>query len=703
MPGLDRTVATSYQELLALGYPAPDSALLREVELEQYDVWGRVQVVRVRALVTDAPDGGPPWALLEGSYRPVLAMGPELAMATECAESNARVERIRREIDTAHAALEDGAPAPAPLNELYDALAEAAGLCPMSDAWPILAARRDDEALPQDLRSLPPSTTVREFVGQSASLWIASLFENAITHHMQGQVGVALWNVRRIAHVLELGATGTIDLGDTELYWQVPALLQDLERRHVAVARALPTPIRGCPVAPTAVAGLLEALDEVDARQGGQPGGVSLSSAPYVEALIAAGEPALPSLVDCLEHDDRLTRSVHFWRDFAPSRTVMGVHEACYVAIANILDHDFFAAVATGDDLSSRGGGTRAQLGAAIRRYMADVGALTPAERRLAILRDDARDPLEWADAAGWIVSRVHPEHESTIGLGLGARGEPAMLGDGLRATRDSEVRRTLVSRATALGEQEWDATCEIAAAAVVWDAALTSELVPLGRACVRADDCPCLGFVVGAMSDRVPEAPRRLVEQLLEEGLGPWDALDTLRYGPYLEIEAFRVALGRRLLRESGEALVRWADWGDAVWLLFERRLPAAPRFARRLLATTTPVGRLSFGEHGAGIRSMDGRSWSSVEIAERFEGERTIRVRDYIAASLGPHLLVAFSWGWPDEQRDRAIQDISVALDAAWRLPAPPPERTIALWELAREEPAPSCGPTPAPSGPD
>ena len=62
------------------------------------------------------------------------------------------------------------------------------------------------------------------------------------------------------------------------------------------------------------VAYLIGQLDEVDARQWSQPGGVSLASDWRVEALIKIGEPAVPALIDCLETDERLTRSVHFWR-----------------------------------------------------------------------------------------------------------------------------------------------------------------------------------------------------------------------------------------------------------------------------------------------------------------------------------------------------------------------------------------------------
>jgi len=62
---------------------------------------------------------------------------------------------------------------------------------------------------------------------------------------------------------------------------------------------------------------LIDALDEVDARQFGQPGGVDLASDRRVQELIRLGDVAVPDLIDAVEKDERLTRSVHFWRDFA--------------------------------------------------------------------------------------------------------------------------------------------------------------------------------------------------------------------------------------------------------------------------------------------------------------------------------------------------------------------------------------------------
>ena len=72
------------------------------------------------------------------------------------------------------------------------------------------------------------------------------------------------------------------------------------------------------------IAALIADLDQVFAQQFGQPGGVSLGESPIVGALIAEGDEAVEPLIDDLERDTRLTRAVHFHRDFFRSRTIMG-------------------------------------------------------------------------------------------------------------------------------------------------------------------------------------------------------------------------------------------------------------------------------------------------------------------------------------------------------------------------------------------
>jgi hypothetical protein len=145
---------------------------------------------------------------------------------------------------------------------------------------------------------------------------------------------------------------------------------------------------------------LIRALDEVDQRQWGQPGGVPLGYDARVKALIEIGDPAVPALIDTLETDDRLTRSVHFWRDFAESRTVLSVREAALTALMSILRVRAFEVHATGDNFTSRGKEKAAQTARRLRAYWTKYGAKPFDERMMAVLTDDNASPEMWREAA---------------------------------------------------------------------------------------------------------------------------------------------------------------------------------------------------------------------------------------------------------------------------------------------------------------
>ena len=123
---------------------------------------------------------------------------------------------------------------------------------------------------------------------------------------------------------------------------QADALVAELHRRK-SVGTFGKTPAEKLPKesdawsVPKKLVYLIDALDEVDARQWTQPGGVPLGLDWRVKALVAIGEAAVPALIDTVEHDERLTRSVEFNRDFHPDRTVLPVRRAAFVAVLSIL------------------------------------------------------------------------------------------------------------------------------------------------------------------------------------------------------------------------------------------------------------------------------------------------------------------------------------------------------------------------------
>ena len=63
---------------------------------------------------------------------------------------------------------------------------------------------------------------------------------------------------------------------------------------------------------------------------------MNFRNAEIVQALIREGMPAVGPLLECLETDERLTRSVRFHRDFLHNRNVLPVAEAAYATLQGI-------------------------------------------------------------------------------------------------------------------------------------------------------------------------------------------------------------------------------------------------------------------------------------------------------------------------------------------------------------------------------
>jgi hypothetical protein len=84
--------------------------------------------------------------------------------------------------------------------------------------------------------------------------------------------------------------------------------------------------------------------------------------------VIAIGLPAVDALIERLE-DRRLTRSIGFWRSFAPHRTVLHVQDVAVQAIDKILDMDFYTAQTTSSYFSTEKPETRAKVIANIKAW----------------------------------------------------------------------------------------------------------------------------------------------------------------------------------------------------------------------------------------------------------------------------------------------------------------------------------------------
>jgi hypothetical protein len=325
-----------------------------------------------------------------------------------------------------------------------------------------------------------------------ATDWTWAAFDRAVCGHMRGDDPVSFATAAalvpiRSAVVAEGGRRGLLALdasaNDGALGFLAPldTLVEDEARRMARPAR-LVADDAGSPAAPPgdgSVAALVDDLELVSARQWGQPGGVSLGEDPVVQALIAKREEAVEPLLAVLENDTRLTRSVHFWRDFAHHRSLLSVGEAAYVALAGILDASFFGAGSTGDDLSAHGLEGRKRVAAEIRAYWERWRGVSTEERWFRVLASDDLPPQRWLEAAGNIARpdnvTVVPSSmvwSSTLTTSTATR--PGLRGEALRSKRGPSVTELMAGRVETLAGRPdgMDAANEMALLLHAWDGA---------------------------------------------------------------------------------------------------------------------------------------------------------------------------------------------------------------------------------------
>ena len=275
--------------------------------------------------------------------------------------------------------------------------------------------------------------------------FLAALFDQAVTAHMRGddrtalRVGRLLARVRpefdaRYAAAVDprtgAGPDGGIRREGAYAFLDpVPALVRDSERR-------LALPPRG-PFDPqkATVAQLIDRLDEVSARQMGQPGGVNLADDPVVAALGAKGDAAAEPLLDAMEGDARLTRSVSFGRDFFPTRNLIPVRSAALAAFQIFAQTDAFPA----------GGGPQLDVKGLRAYWKANAGKSLP-DRWFDTLADDAAGWRRWEDAAQRLFDGRNVQRQGT--WTTVPPDEGPINAEGVRARRDPSLSDLLARRA---------------------------------------------------------------------------------------------------------------------------------------------------------------------------------------------------------------------------------------------------------------
>jgi len=331
-----------------------------------------------------------------------------------------------------------------------------------------------------------------------ATDWTWAMFDRAVCAHMRGDDRLSLLDARALS---VLGPLVEAEAGKRKFPQRedesdsrvrdrkapyldflapVPALLTDGERRVAQAPRsALPAGASQAQI----IAALILELDEIAARQMGQPGGVALGGR-SMQLLVAHGEAAIEPLLRVMENDTRLTRSVSFHRNFFRSRHLLTVSQAAYNVLTRILKTDEFGG-ALGEDRWSDDLTKRRSLARRIRAHWSKFKGVSLQERWYRTLQDDKAGQAAWLQAAANIVTPpgeyAHPfglSHSVSFGAPRGK--EKRAAGESLRAkTRPSVselmTRRTreITEEARALRWLVWNiaGSAQMALALARWDA----------------------------------------------------------------------------------------------------------------------------------------------------------------------------------------------------------------------------------------
>lgn len=322
-----------------------------------------------------------------------------------------------------------------------------------------------------------------------ANDWAGSEFVRLAGAHMRGDDVTALDAARRLAKFRDMASAraeamgfppgnrqGRFSPGGAPSPWfsfldQLDDLLRDQERRAKEPPRTPVPPRGGDPT--TRIAALIRDLDQIDEQQMMFPGGAHPGGSPLVGELIAEGDPAVAPLLEVLESDDRLTRSVSVGRGFSVGRLVHPVYEPAFSALVGILKTGEFANRrpyrGSNDDPAAR-----KALADSMRQFWEKTRAIPLTERWYRTLLDDAAEPARWLEAAGEI---VRPELKQ--GRPTSEAGPHPMQGASLRVGRDPSVTDLMLRRArqidrtgapSSFHDPGFASACQMAFCLASWD-----------------------------------------------------------------------------------------------------------------------------------------------------------------------------------------------------------------------------------------
>jgi hypothetical protein len=492
--------------LFEQGLADPRGCEYREIEVGTGSVWrGDGGVVTTHGWVLPETNSGNFAVCWNGVVYPVVNVGSMVDLTADVASlvTNGLGSRMRPTAEGAFIS-------PTSLLGLKGCLLLRLGRSDLAvDCWQALARRSQDFQNGLGLQapgsgpnptntavSLPDTDPYLDWAGD----WAWTLFERMVCAHERGDEMLALLTARQLSEAqpkieTECARRGFPRSPDNspgmyspaagarphekeppylDFLGQLPQILADLERRH-SEGEHDNVAVNGLPKIANQndrIAALIRDLDLVEARQWSQPGSVNLLDDPVVSALTKEGDPAVERLLDCLENDQRLTRSVGFGRDFFRARRVIRVASAAEVALEDILHAHF------------EGGAPE------IRAYWNLNKGLKLEDRWYEVLKDDSAG-VRWLEAAANITQPVNVTASAggwTMTRPVPTNAPIPMRGEVLRNKANPSVAELLAKRALEVPANdaehyELSTACQLGFDLMEWDA---KAGLPVARTLVK-------------------------------------------------------------------------------------------------------------------------------------------------------------------------------------------------------------------------
>lgn len=655
-------------KLFEQGLADPRGCEYREVEVMTGRCWGSHAAAKIHGWLLPESGPGPRFAVgWNGLVYPVLNIGAPANLRDDIVQAI----KMDREIVAKHNRDNPGSA----YSRWWRATPEAASLSHQA-VQPLMAClllRLGEENAARELwnawsAAVPagdenqPQSLVYPYLILSTD-WLWSMFDRAVCAHMRGDDRLALAELRRLASIQPsvVAEAGLIWRGrkeDTLMFdWlkPLPELLADQERRAREPSPA--PPVADAPQAER-ISAAIRALDQVAARQWGQPGGISFGGQ-EIQALVSEGEAAIEPLLACLESDKRLTRSVSFHRDFSHHRNLHGVSDAAVAALEGILQTSLNAMGVTSQE-------QRKAAAERIRAYWKKNQGLSQEERWFRTLADDQASPGDWR-AAAEVITRSGRAYTWGAGFhsaplpGAPAKpGEPIpMRGEALRTREKPSVSDLMVRRITQClapdkpddGQQRIAAQLTVALAA--WDGrarsrelrTLTSslrersswpnDLYAVFRARQAAGDLQVLKEYAAWITTLTPQTPNAhsidslftimwqhpddpdmlaAAESIFNDAASPWaerflchSELSRLFYTPIIGMEPVRRRLLAELAVQARAGAGRVREGGDFSFTLDES-------FSTSTTCTNDPMAPAAGTE--VVFRKCDYYAWSLSQV---------------------------------------------------------------------------------------